>query len=259
MKKIHRYTLVELLVVVAIAAVILGIATPVFTAMMKGGAMTSTTRELAAKIKAARSYAVTNNCYVALVFPTGKDWSSVKPAFSYRAYRPCVVYKDENEDWVFDSWIDGEGWKTMNKGIIIAKDETGVSEAGDGKNPTEFYAAQIEIDSVTGKETIKSVSEATKVKLVPLGRLESATKADDEDMQSVERAIIFKPNGQLAGIDSNKQLRFRLIEGVPVTSTSVQVTNVYTEDSKKYAPAQYFIINPLTCKITFSNKPAELK
>ena len=92
-----------------------------------------------------------------------------------------------------------------------------------------------------------------------MGRLESATKADDEDMQSVERAIIFKPNGQLAGIDSNKQLRFRLIEGVPVTSTSVQVTNVYTEDSKKYAPAQYFIINPLTCKITFSNKPAELK
>lgn len=56
MKKIHRYTLVELLVVVAIAAVILGIATPAFTAMMKGGAMTSTTRELAAKIKAARSY-----------------------------------------------------------------------------------------------------------------------------------------------------------------------------------------------------------
>ena len=39
MKKIHRYTLVELLVVVAIAAVILGIATPAFTAMMKGGAM----------------------------------------------------------------------------------------------------------------------------------------------------------------------------------------------------------------------------
>ena len=72
MKKIHRYTLVELLVVVAIAAVILGIATPAFTAMMKGGAMTSTTRELAAKIKAARSYAVTNNCYVALYFRRAK-------------------------------------------------------------------------------------------------------------------------------------------------------------------------------------------
>ena len=83
---------------------------------------------------------------------------------------------------------------------------------------------------------------------------------DDDDREyNITRAIIFKPNGQLAGIDSNKQLRFRLIEGVPVTSTSVQVTNVYTEDSKKYAPAQYFIINPLTCKITFSEKPVELK
>ena len=36
----------------------------------------------------------------------------------------------------------------MNKGIIIAKDKTGVSEAGDGKKPTEFYAAQIKINSV---------------------------------------------------------------------------------------------------------------
>lgn len=258
MKKIHRYTLVELLVVVAIAAVILGIATPAFTAMMKGGAMTSTTRELAAKIKAARSYAVTNNCYVALVFPTGKDWSSVKPAFSYRAYRPCVVYKDENEDWVFDSWIDGEGWKTMNKGIIIAKDKTGKFEDNattsddDDDVDTEFFIATIQS---TGK--VDKVSKITEIQKVPLGRLNS--EDDDDREYNITRAIIFKPNGQLAGIDSNKQLRFRLIEGVPVTSTSVQVTNVYTEDSKKYAPAQYFIINPLTCKITFSEKPVELK
>ena len=102
MKKIHRYTLVELLVVVAIAAVILGIATPAFTAMMKGGAMTSTTRELAAKIKAARSYAVTNNCYVALVFPTGTSLEDTgKTDFYFRCYRPCIVYKNEEDKWVF--------------------------------------------------------------------------------------------------------------------------------------------------------------
>ena len=142
MKKIHRYTLVELLVVVAIAAVILGIATPAFTAMMKGGAMTSTTRELAAKIKATRSYAV--NCYVALVFPTGKDEAKIKTTFNFRTYRPCIVYKDSSDEWEFDSWIDGENWKTMNKGILIASPlETGTDSefffqpaSGSGKSVT---------------------------------------------------------------------------------------------------------------------------
>lgn len=257
MKKIHRYTLVELLVVVAIAAVILGIATPAFTAMMKGGAMTSTTRELAAKIKAARSYAVTNNCYVALVFPTGDNWSSVKPAFSYRVYRPCIVYKNDTDAWTFDSWIDGEGWKTMNKGIIIAKDATGKNEDDAKANSGETVDSEFFIATIDNSGQVNKVFEITKIEKVPLGRLNSGNDYNEE--HDVSRAIIFKPNGQLAGIDSNKQLRFRLIEGVPVTSTSVQVTNVYTEDSKKYAPAQYFIINPLTCKITFSEKPVELK
>ncbi|MEI3005149.1 MAG: hypothetical protein V8T87_11100 [Victivallales bacterium] len=113
MKKIHRYTLVELLVVVAIAAVvILGIATPAFTAMMKGGAMTSTTRELAAKIKAARSYAVTNNCYVALVFPTGKDESKIgeNNFISDATVHVSSIKMDEGEGLIPDRW-----WEKLEK------------------------------------------------------------------------------------------------------------------------------------------------
>ena len=151
MKKIHRYTLVELLVVVAIAAVILGIATPAFTAMMKGGAMTSTTRELAAKIKAARSYAVTNNCYVALVFPTGTSLEDTgKTDFYFRCYRPCIVYKNEEDKWVFDSWIDGENWKLMNKGIVINKENNdfcfitlGSGSESEEDLPTEYVVKDV--------------------------------------------------------------------------------------------------------------------
>lgn len=213
MKKIHRYTLVELLVVVAIAAVILGIATPAFTAMMKGGAMTSTTRELAAKIKAARSYAVTNNCYVALVFPTGTSLEDTgKTDFYFRCYRPCIVYKNEEDKWVFDSWIDGENWKLMNKGIVINKENK-------------------DFCFITLDESIK----------------------DD-----IARAIIFKPNGQLAGIELSKSLRFRLMEGVPVSKDNIQATNVFTEGSDRYTMVKTFIINPLTCKIEFRDDSLKL-
>ena len=235
MKKIHRYTLVELLVVVAIAAVILGIATPAFTAMMKGGAMTSTTRELAAKIKATRSYAVTNNCYVALVFPTGKDEAKIKTTFNFRTYRPCIVYKDSSDEWEFDSWIDGENWKTMNKGILIASPlETGTD--------SEFF---FQPASGSGKS-------------VPVERLYNASAKDDDGPVTVKRAILFKPNGQLAGIENDEKLVFRITEGVATAADKTQYTNIYTEGSQKKTIPTSFTINPLTCKIEFGNEPISL-
>ena len=244
MRKIHRYTLVELLVVVAIAAVILGIATPAFTAMMKGGAMTSTTRELAAKIKATRSYAVTN-CYVALVFPTGDDLENTgKTDFYFRCYRPCIIYKNEDDKWVFDSWIDGEDWKLMDKGIVINKEEedfclitpaSGSSSESEEDLPTEYVVAE-----------------------VPLGKIKSISTEDDSVKKDVVRAIIFKPNGQLAGIELSKALRFRLMEGVPVSKDNIQATNVFTEGSDRYTMAKTLIVNPLTCKIEFRDDSLKL-
>lgn len=241
MKKIHRYTLVELLVVVAIAAVILGIATPAFTAMMKGGAMTSTTRELAAKIKAARSYAVTNNCYVALVFPTGKDEAKIKTTFNFRTYRPCIVYKDSSDEWEFDSWIDGENWKTMNKGILIA------SPSGTGTDSEFFF-----------QPASGSAKSVTSVKNVPVERLYNASAKDDDGPVTVKRAILFKPNGQLAGIENDEKLVFRITEGVAAAADKTQYTNIYTEGSQKKTIPTSFTINPLTCKIEFGNEPISI-
>ncbi len=244
MKNIHRYTLVELLVVVAIAAVILGIATPAFTAMMKGGAMTSTTRELAAKIKAARSYAAANNCYVALVFPTGTNLEDTgKTDFYFRCYRPCTVYKNESDGWVFDSWIDGENWKLMNKGIVINTGDKDFCFITPGSSESE-----------------ENLPAEYLVKDVPLGKIKSISDStsDESIKDDIARAIIFKPNGQLAGIELSKSLRFRLMEGVPVGKDKIQETNVFTEGSERYTMVKTFIINPLTCKIEFRDDSLKL-
>ena len=241
MRRIHHYTILELLVVVAIAAVILGIATPAFSVMMKGSAMTSTTRELAAKIKAARSYAVTNNTHVAVLFPTEKDCSDIRLPMNSSVYRPCVVYREGENKWVFDSWIDGESWHTMERGITMIPFSSG--------NDLEFRLREKPWDGGTTK-AVKGIEK------VPLGSLKEALGKDNETPKTVSRAVIFKPNGQLAAVDVQEQLCFRLIEGSVIKSGSAAkaiATNVFTEGANTYLIAKTFAIHPLTSKMTIED------
>ena len=255
MRRIHHYTILELLVVVAIAAVILGIATPAFSVMMKGGAMTSTTRELAAKIKAARSYAAANNAHVALLFPTGKN-CPLKPAFHSSVYRPCLVYKDGDGNWMFDSWIEGEPWRSMQKGIIMVPypgNEPSASSSSVPKPDDKDFAKE-EYDKLWDGLN-SSEKELYLVKDVPLGALLNGPDKDNEEEYPVHRAIIFKPNGQLADVEVDKRLRFRLIEGTVLSGSDAKATatNVFTEGTATYLIAKTFTIHPLTCKMAIED------
>ena len=64
------YTLVEIMTVIVIAAILFGIAIPAFTSMIQGSNMTVAIRQLSAKLQAARAYAVTNRCRVAVLLVT---------------------------------------------------------------------------------------------------------------------------------------------------------------------------------------------
>ena len=104
------YTLVEIMTVIVIAAILFGIGIPAFTTMIQGSNMTVAIRQLSAKIQAARAYAVTNRCKVALLLME----SGIKEDYCYSAYRVCEVDKDNK----FQSWIEDENWKTLPKGIL---------------------------------------------------------------------------------------------------------------------------------------------
>ena len=80
--------------------------------MIQGSNMTVAIRQLSAKIQAARAYAVTNRCNVAvLLLETG-----VKDEYCYSAYRVCVVDSSN----VFQEWIEDENWKNLPKGVLRA-------------------------------------------------------------------------------------------------------------------------------------------
>ena len=107
--KKHFYTLIEIMTVIVIAAILFGIGIPAFTTMIQGNNMTVAIRQLSAKISAARAYAVTNRCKVALLLVE----TGAKEDYCYSAYRVCVVDKDKN----FQEWIEEENWKALPKGI----------------------------------------------------------------------------------------------------------------------------------------------
>lgn len=104
------YTLIEIMTVIVIAAILFGIGIPAFTTMIQGSNMTVAIRQLSAKIQAARAYAVTNRCRVAVLLVT----TGVKEDYCCSAYRVCVV----NSSNVFQEWIEDENWKTLPKGVL---------------------------------------------------------------------------------------------------------------------------------------------
>ena len=204
----HFYTLVELLVVVALAAILFGIGLPAFNVLTKGNAMTSSINDLSGKIKATRAYAVANNCYTAIIFPScnsddGVNMDKLDASLLNRACRPCVVYPRDNESsWVFDSWIDGENWMTLGNGVIFSKEATRINN---GKNVSFAFSKNdlvskegwnVKNDYIGGnyENNLAFPNDANRITLAinkeDLGEFAS-------DKIGFCRIMIFRPNGQL--------------------------------------------------------------
>mgnify|MGYP004422181307 CR=1 FL=1 len=80
MKK-FRFTIIELLLVISIAGVMISVAVPAFSRMLKGSASGIAVRELMGKLNAARAYAVANKTYVEYLL---QDYTQPMGVATYR-------------------------------------------------------------------------------------------------------------------------------------------------------------------------------
>ena len=244
----HFYTLVELLVVVALAAILFGIGLPAFNVLTKGNAMTSSINDLSGKIKATRAYAVANNCYTAIIFPScnsdeGVNMDKLDASLLNRACRPCVVYPRDNESsWVFDSWIDGENWMTLGNGIIFSKNAERVSS---GTNVSFVYSKN-DLVSKEGWNVKNDYTGGNYENNLTLPKDSSITLAINKedlgdfasDKIGFRRFMIFRPNGQLL-----ENVFLTLQEG-----TNIGTDVVATQD----VPVYYALgVNKYNGKITY--------
>jgi type IV fimbrial biogenesis protein FimT len=88
------FSLIELMVVLSVAAVLLGIGVPGFRSLIQGQRMTTTVNDLFASINLARSEAMQRGARVDLVpaDADGKDWS-----------KGWIVFVDTNSDQIADA------------------------------------------------------------------------------------------------------------------------------------------------------------
>jgi Tfp pilus assembly protein FimT len=107
------FSLVELAVVFIIIAIIAGFSLTAFVKMTKGKSVENSAIIIGSMLKAVRAYAITNNCYAALIFPTDQNINS---DYLYRSYRACKVTSSN----VFDCWIQDEKWEFLPRGAAIS-------------------------------------------------------------------------------------------------------------------------------------------
>lgn len=209
--RIKGYTLIELLIVVMIMALLMGIALPAFTKIAKGTGVKLAATNIAGKISATRSWAVSQRRYAAIIFPT-TETGGLLDIYRYAKYRACQVYYDSaNSRWNFSSWIDGENWDDLPPGTLVY-DISGSNTVKD----LYYSAASTTIDNVSG---LKSNGSSL----------------------AVSKAIIFKPSGSMVA-DDYTSATITLKEGA-YTGGAIQVTsssNVMT-----------LSVNPFTCKVTY--------
>lgn len=162
----NKFSLIELISVIAIMVIIMAITLPAFLTMTKGQSVELAAREIGSKLKAVRSYAITNRKYTALVFVTNQ--AVLSPNYPYKSYRACIV----NSSNVFQSWVPDEKWEFFPSGTIIQD----ISNTTAGYNGGGFG----------GAANITSVSDA---------KVFSASTTTDS-------GIIFKSTGNVVGADA---------------------------------------------------------
>lgn len=209
MKKSIYFSLVELLTVVVIASILLSIAVPAFSRMMRGSASTQAARELMGKISYARSQAIAQQTPVAIVFyacekPSG---ATLSRNYAYSAYRICTVkFDDANEKWVFQDWI-GE-WAFFPQGIAVGLPSTMTTTLP----VTEFAdhgASQKENEDALIREVENStLTDFSNEGFFKVGAAGSGTSPvyhcdlsdiypDNSNLVTFRNAIVFNSNGML--------------------------------------------------------------
>ena len=152
MKNRKSYTLVEIMVVMALAAILSAMALPAFGALMHGNSAAITCSMVKGVLDQAQTRAVTDRKFVATVIDlTG----TVSGLTDTQALRNCYVKPDT---YAFLSWVDGSEWVKLDQDAQMLV--FGIGEAGASPDfPTNGTVSGL-TDTLTLVKEVKGAATA---------------------------------------------------------------------------------------------------
>ena len=170
------FTLVEMLVVIAVIAILLAVANPVFDKLTVGTGVDAAERMVTTKLQLCRQYAIGKREKVALVMPGATGAANNKDiTFSYRytSMRPAIV-SGTSSPFTFVRWVENTSWDTMPAGTAINEAD---ADPGAGTPPVDESFSTVTI---------------TNTDMGPLGPTVDAGS-------QAYRCLVFSPSGRVLG------------------------------------------------------------
>lgn len=210
-----NFTILELLLVISIAGVMLTVALPAFSRLLKGSASGIAMRELSARLGSARSKAISGKrgYRVAIVFPsigdaatTGTVSNSFKQKYYNQAYRACYVDPSTLE---FQDWIEKDNWKFLPEGIVLDEDAFRVAKSTVEKEGSTKNA--IHNNDPSNPDTNKPL----------VCKVGGRSFSTNDTLLKIEKYILFNRDGSIDSFPNTTLIRLRQgsSDGTNVTIT----------------------------------------
>ena len=221
MKRVKsRFTLIEMLAVVAIASILIALITPAVQNLMFGSRVDQCTSNFKLGLEQAQSKAIASRKYVALVLPfnhknTDSD-SKQYNIYCRSGYRMAYVTRD-GDNYNFDRWVENQDWKNPNAGALCmdittdSPDDDETSWANDVKDDMRDLQQDKGFNVLSDLKNITNTPE-----------LKGITKDGSSDGKYC--AVIFSPYGGI--VNNERPLYFTFTEAKTGSGNKYELDNV---------------------------------
>ncbi|MDD5663192.1 MAG: hypothetical protein PHT71_02905 [Victivallaceae bacterium] len=206
--KTRRYTIVEILVVIGLMAILMGIGTAGFNAITTKSGVRGGVSMISSQINLARSVAVAQNRYVALLLPAPdatknpednlNSNSKFKDKF-FTSMRLCYVERKDDGEYEFMAWVEERYWVELPSKVCA-----------------NFVQGKDKADIIVPPDTEQKKYEVKTIEKVP----SSSTPGDCY-------GIIFKPRGSLV---SDEKALVQVFPGVSNADGSLEMLGLGNSD-----------------------------